>query len=36
VATLPRVKPLHKLGRMLEQLRKRVESGFKVESHYSE
>jgi hypothetical protein len=35
-AGLPRVKRLHKLGRMFEQLRKRVESGFKVESHYSE
>lgn len=34
--TLPRIKRLHKLGRMVEQLRKRVESGFKVESHYSE
>lgn len=33
---LPKVKRLHKLGRMVEQLRKRVESGFKVESHYSE
>ncbi len=33
---LPRIKRLHKLGRMVEQLRKRVESGFKVESHYSE
>jgi hypothetical protein len=33
---LPRTKRLHKLGRMVEQLRKRVESGFKVESHYSE
>jgi hypothetical protein len=33
---LPKPKRLHELGRMLEQLRKRVESGFKVESHYSE
>ena len=33
---LPKGKRLHELGRMLEQLRKRVESGFKVESHYSE
>jgi undecaprenyl pyrophosphate synthase len=36
VNELPKVKRLHKLGRMFEQLRKRVESGFKVESHYSE
>ena len=36
VAALPRSKRLHTLGRMVEQLRKRVESGFKVESHYSE
>jgi peptidoglycan/xylan/chitin deacetylase (PgdA/CDA1 family) len=35
-AGLPRLKRLHQLGRMLEQLRKRVGSGFKVESHYSE
>jgi hypothetical protein len=33
---LPRPKRLHTLGRMVEQLRKRVESVFKVESHYSE
>ena len=36
VAALPRPKRLHTLGRLVEQLRKRVESGFKVESHYSE
>ncbi|HEX8950584.1 MAG TPA: hypothetical protein VF945_02010 [Polyangia bacterium] len=36
VAALPRKKRLLELGRMVEQLRKRVESGFKVESHYSE
>jgi hypothetical protein len=35
-ASLPRIKRLHKYGRMIEQLYKRVESGFKVESHYSE
>jgi peptidoglycan/xylan/chitin deacetylase (PgdA/CDA1 family) len=35
-SALPKPKRLHELGRMLEQLRKRVESGFKVESHYSE
>lgn len=33
---LPKPKKLHELGRLFEQLRKRVESGFKVESHYSE
>ncbi len=36
VAELPRSKRLHRLGRLIEQVRKRVESGFKVESHYSE
>ena len=35
-SALPRSKRLHKYGRMLAQLYKRVESGFKVESHYSE
>ena len=35
-AGLPRLTRLHQLGRMFEQLRKRVESGFKVESHYSQ
>lgn len=33
---LPRAKRRHRLGRVIEQLRKRVESGFKLESHYSE
>lgn len=33
---LPRLRPLHKYGRMMEQLYKRVRSGFRVESHYSE
>lgn len=35
-AALPRTQRRHKYGRMIEQLFKRVESGFKVESHYSE
>jgi hypothetical protein len=33
-AELPRGKALHRYGRMVEQLFKRVESGFKVQSHY--
>jgi len=33
---LPKPRRLHKYGRLVEQLFKRVESGFKVESHYSE
>jgi hypothetical protein len=36
VAPLPRMRRLHRYGRMVEQLFKRVESGFKVQSHYSE
>lgn len=36
LAALPRIRPLHKYGRMVEQLYKRVRSGFRVESHYSE
>jgi hypothetical protein len=35
-APLPRMRRLHRYGRMVEQLFKRVESGFKVQSHYSE
>jgi hypothetical protein len=31
---MPRGKALHRYGRMVEQLFKRVESGFKVQSHY--
>jgi hypothetical protein len=33
---LPHLRPLYKYGRMMEQLYKRVRSGFRVESHYSE
>ena len=33
---LPRIRRLRKYGRMVEQLYKRVRSGFRVESHYSE
>ena len=33
---LPRTKRINRYGRMIEQLFKRVESGFKVQSHYSE
>ena len=33
---LPRTRRIHRYGRMIEQLFKRVESGFKVQSHYSE
>jgi hypothetical protein len=36
MAPLPRLRRLHRYGRMIEQLFKRVESGFKVQSHYSE
>lgn len=35
-ATLPRPRRHLRYGRMIEQLFKRVESGFKVQSHYSE
>lgn len=34
-SALPRLRPLRKYGRMVEQLYKRVRSGFRVESHYS-
>jgi hypothetical protein len=33
---LPRTRRIYRYGRMIEQLFKRVESGFKVQSHYSE
>ncbi len=33
---LPHTRPVYKYGRMLEQLYKRVQSGFRIESHYSE